>query len=329
MKPQVAVVLVNWNGWRQTLECLQSLLGDLKTGRAVAVVVDNNSTDDSTSRILNWLEEVLSLNGLEYLDAYAGGGGSNRQASVTLLKSKYNAGFSGGNNIGIRYALDSYSPDFLWLLNNDAVVTSGSLPELIRCARANPRLGVLGSTLVEYHEPNRVQSAGGGTFNWLLAKSKPAHYGAPISVALRNPGNIWLDYASGASMFLPTDVIRKVGLLNEDYFLYFEELDYAIRARKAGYQVGWCSRSIVRHRGGSSAGSRSADNPQKSRLAEYHSNLSALRFVRRFSPLMFPLTFVFRFGAKCIFFAATRRFDLFRPLVHAYAEYLTPTSRTS
>ena len=145
-------------------------------------------------------------------------------ARLILVQTGANLGFAGGCNVGMRYALLNTNADFVWLLNNDTVVEAHSLGLQIEAMDQRPQIGILGSTLVYFNEQNRVQAAGGYDFNFWTARVLPPARGLDLAnLPPEHEIEKRLKYISGASMFVRRTYIETVGLLNEQYFLYFEE----------------------------------------------------------------------------------------------------------
>ncbi len=285
---RTAVLLVNWNNGHECVQCIDSLLG-MATDDFDIIVVDNDSSDGSVSHILTWCHhptpppEASQRPGV----AYASGNGlprvpaqllqpsaslpapglAGRGVRVFVVPAGQNRGFAAGNNLGLRVAgLQAYG--HFWLLNTDTVVHHQALPALLRRAAADPGIGMVGSTLLYFDAPDRVQAMGGA---WLDPRRMlTAHIGLG-DWASRVPGHpaaveAQMAYVVGASMLVSADFVRQVGPMQEDYFLYFEELDWAERAR-GHYRLGYAPDSLVYHRvGGSSA--RPASEMAESLLAQ-------------------------------------------------------------
>lgn len=214
-RPLVRILIVNWNGWRDTVECLESLKR-LNYENHHVVVIDNGSTDES----------------VEQIRAAAPG--------ITVIESGENLGFAGGNNIGLRLALHDGTP-LVWLLNNDTTVDPFALDALVEELRHNDRLGIVGS--VVYSTDGQVEAWGGGTFNRFLGTTR-RH---------TSRGSGPLEYVVGTSMLLRREVLEDVGFLDEDYFLYLEDVDLCLRAVEKQWRLGVAPASVVFHKGGSSA----------------------------------------------------------------------------
>lgn len=219
MNPKVFILLLNWNGWKDTLECLASLQQLLYDNFEV-VVLDNASTNDSVARIQ---------------EAYP---------TIRLIETGANMGFSKGNNVGIHYALKQ-GADYVWLLNNDTIVDPSCLSAMLKQAEDDPRAGAIGSMLYYMDNPDRLQAWGGGRVNlWS---------GRPRLVTKPEP----LDYISGASLLIRRKVLDTVGMLHEGYFMYWEDVDYGFILRKAGWQLAVAEKARIWHKDSSSTGRNS------------------------------------------------------------------------
>lgn len=214
---RVCIIVLNWNGWRDTVACLASLR-QLDCSDCTVVVVDNGSTDESVHHI--------------------------RQAfpDLELLESGANLGFGGGCNVGIRHALDQ-GAEYVWLINSDATVAPDALSALVAVADGDARLGSVGSVLYEADDPTRVQLWGGGRVNlWLGRSVHCLTAGTP-------------DFISGASMLLRARALREVGLFDQaSFFMYWEDTDLGFRLRRAGWTLAVAAASRVWHRQSASLG---------------------------------------------------------------------------
>ena len=314
--PKVTIIVVNWNGWKDTLECFESLLPIIERREATIICCDNGSTDDSVRHILHWANK-------HFRQGFDSGQDRTCAASCpafTLLGTDRNLGYAGGNNVGIRRALELASCEFVWLLNNDTIVTDRAVSTLLLAARNTPNVAAFGSTTVDYFNPSRVQCAGGCRYHPMLTVTRQALRGWDLEEALARRRDIKLDYIAGSAMFLRTAAMRNIGLLNETFFLYYEEADYARRLKEHGYRISWCKESIVFHKGGQSTRSRSQLNPEGSWLSEYHENLSTLKYTANHHQKLFPLAATFRFAAKLLL-AAFRRPRAVAPLLRAYRDF--------
>ena len=218
MKPRVAIVVLNWNGWRDTLACIGSLQ-KLDYADFRIVLVDNGSTDGSAEQFRRLLP------------------------TVELLQTGANLGFGGGCNAGIRHALAA-GAEYVWLVNSDATVDPGALSALVRRADGNPQLGAVGSVLFDADAVTRVQLWGGGRVGLWLGRS----------VHCLSRGNT-IDFVSGASMLLRRSALEQVGLFDDaSFFMYWEDTDLGFRLRKAGWTLAVADDSKIWHKQSTSLG---------------------------------------------------------------------------
>lgn len=255
--PRVSIVLLNYNGTRDTIECLKSLYGyDEATGSRPenglyykpfhVIVVDNASEPKALEDLRAWLR----ASGLPHEISRPGVGGNGAMPfrhGIVLLESPENLGFSGGCNVGIAHALWS-GADYVWILNNDTVVHPLALWHSVECflqsSKAGVRVGAVGSKLYDYHDPERVQFDGDRVY-----------YGgmqAPHSPEADKVG--FKTYVSGASAVLARKALEECGGFDEAFFLYFEDNDLCLRLFNAGWRVAFQPKSIVYHKGGASIG---------------------------------------------------------------------------
>lgn len=279
----VCAVIVNWNGWRDTIVCLESLLALGGTPMRV-VVCDNASTDASVPELERHLRERLphwrpAEAEPGFVDPRPGDG----VLSVHLLRLPGNLGYAGGLNAGIEWARRQWAPRGFWLLNNDVQAQPGALDALVAAHGSVPDAGICGSVLLEWDEPARVQGVAGIYRRWLgvgwHAKELPTD-GRAVSLAL--------DYPIGASMYVATDYLDRVGLMEPGYFLYCEEMDWAERGRRQGYRPVVALASRLRHKEGASTGSRGGVR-NKSLLSERYGVINRLRITRKFWPHWLPV----------------------------------------
>lgn len=283
---RVHVVIVNWNGWRDTLECLDSLLRSGGVDFSV-IVCDNASRDGSADRLQEWAEAHLAGD-FERLPRGAAETGCAKRATrrLVLIDNGANLGFAGANNVGMRCAMSDPACEYVWLLNNDTAVEPDALARAVSRMDDEPSLGLCGSTLVYFHERESVQAFGGARYSQLTGKS--SHIGAFAHIAgIPVDGTAVereLSYVIGAAMLVRRDFIERVGYMQEDYFLYFEELDWAARGAR-DFRLGYAPRSVVFHKEGATIGTSASGG---SRLSVYYLFRNRLRFTCRFHPLSLP-----------------------------------------
>lgn len=226
----VGVVILNWNGLLDTIECLESLRGVTHSDR-LTVVVDNGSGNSEPERI------------------------AERFPEVNLIRNDRNRGFAAGCNQGVSLAL-SRGAGYILLLNNDTTVEPGFLGVLLEHLQQAPNVGAVGP-LVRCHESSEVWSAGG----WInSALGIAGHYGKGLDAReLRRADPREVDYVAGCAMLIRSEAIQRVGKFDEAYFAYYEDSDWCVRARRLGYSVHVVPASVVVHKRGVTAGSRGSN----------------------------------------------------------------------
>ncbi len=309
------------------MECLESLIPVVKNGYASIIVCDNHSTDGSETYIFNWISRYFKIDNLEDNVRKKGQTSAlkakfNKNSDLTFIQVGANLGYAGGNNVGIKFALNQERYDYIWIINNDVVIDKNALIFLCQCADSFPDVMVFGSTIVDYYDVQKVICAGGCYYYAALSYIINALGGKKLSSVLNYDKDINLDYISGAAFFVRTDIFYKVGLLNERYFLYFEEIDFIYQIKKIGYSIKWCRNSIVYHKGGVSTGGRSSANKRESWIANYFENINALRFTAKYYKRYLLLMAVFRFFGKIAAYILRSRMDLVSSLIAAYADFI-------
>jgi GT2 family glycosyltransferase len=302
---RVYIIVLNWNGWRDTVECLESVLR-LDYPDYKVVVCDNGSTDGSLDHIRRWAngcEAVESRNAAlaaltsppvpkpipfaeldPALDSKASG---DSAVPLLLIQTGANLGFGGGNNVGLRYVLNCDHFDFIWLLNNDTVVRPDALSHLVLRMKERPDAGICGSTLLYYDDPSMVQAWGGSVFNkWV---SRGGHIGAQAH-ASQPPAVEEVErkmaYVVGASMLVRRSFLERVGLIDEQYFFGFDEIDWATSA-KGQFRLAYSPRSVVYHKEGSAMGSHRTSS-RRSATSEFYTIRSRVLFTKKHYPFALP-----------------------------------------
>jgi GT2 family glycosyltransferase len=299
--PKVYIIVLNWNGWRDTIECLESVFRlDYENFRVI--VCDNASEDNSLDRIADWAGGSLAAGcsnpalhelifppypkPVSYLRIGQRDRVSleSRSETLFLLQTGANLGFAGGNNVGLRLALGAGDLDYAWLLNNDTVVEPGALSSLVAAMQTRPDVGLCGSTLLYYHSPRTVQALGGSIYNRWTARG--GHIGLGLDVDDIPPHRaveFRMKYVVGASMFVRNSFLEQIGLLDERYFLYFEEIDWAKRA-KGLFGLAYCPGSIVYHKEGASIGTSDVKGKRRSELSDRFASRNRVLFTRIHHP---------------------------------------------
>ncbi|MDX1406709.1 MAG: glycosyltransferase family 2 protein [Saprospiraceae bacterium] len=304
---RIAVVLVNWNNTQDTKACLHSLAAarvQCRSATVDIVVVDNHSS-------------TVQRDALKQLE------GQEETGNPTIIALIDNAGLATGYNAGIRYAMAHFKSDAIWLLNNDTVVDVHSIEALAVALSACPEVRILGSTIYTMASPPTLYAAGGFRYHAALSIPVPIQSDRELSGADTCVRLSAMDYVSGIAMCVRTECFAEFGMMDESYFLYYEELQL-VRQCGGKQFLAWCPASIVYHAGGGSTGSRDPNRGLGSPLAHYYGNRSALYYTRRHHPWWLPVVFIFRFVAKSFLFVRYGEWSGFRPLLQAYRDFLLP-----
>lgn len=298
---KVYIIVLNWNGWRDTIECLESLL-HLDYENYAIVVCDNASSDESVEKIKRWASgEVIAQPAMSQLSrlilpaspkpipileltrAEAESACTPHGAQIVLIETGGNLGFAGGNNVGLRYALHDADARYFWLLNNDTVVEPGALRGLLHFVKLHPSVGLCGSLQLSYYNPAEVQVQGGKPYRWWSGRVATP---PPRLVQELTLDPVRMDYVNGASMFARRAFLEAIGLMDESYFLYFEELDWAVRAR-GKFTLGYARESVIYHKEGATVGSHQR-RERRSILSDQYLSRNRVLFTRRYRPWALP-----------------------------------------
>jgi GT2 family glycosyltransferase len=220
-KPRVAIVIVIWNGRDDTIECLESWKADTYPNRQI-IVVDNGSSDDSVAVI------------------------RERFPDVVVLQTGKNLGFTGGNNVGIRYAVEN-GADYVYLINNDTTVEPQHLEKLVETAEANPEAGLVAPVIHDFDAPRAIWFAGSAMdlkrgAAWHDNQRQPERDVAPYDVP----------WVTGCAMLVRADLMRKLEGFDDRYYLSWEDVDLSLRIRKEGRRLLVAPASRIYHKGGQS-----------------------------------------------------------------------------
>ena len=276
----IGVVVVAFNSADVILGCVESLL--VQDGGAPAIVVVDNASTDETVAVLRGWAGGRSVN----LREFAAADRPPRAAagSVTLVHSGANRGFAGGVNVGLAVLAAMPEIAHFWVLNPDAFADPGACAAILRQAARTPGYALMGGRVCYAEPPQRVQ-IDGGTVNLWTGVSGNVNLGRPAEEAILPSGED-IDFITGASMVASRAFYEAVGPMREDYFLYYEEADWALRRGAMPLVV--AEGLVVYHHAGTSIGS-----PTLERLAspfsfwfKYHSRML---FVRRFNPAGLPV----------------------------------------
>ena len=297
---RVYIVILNWNGWRDTIECLESVLR--LEGQAFSVVVcDNASSDGSMDHIRAWAQGGVAAHDTPFLPGSSvakplsplrltraqAEAAEGPKAPLLLIDNGANLGFAGGCNVGIRHALNQPDCGYVWLLNNDCVVPADALAAMTRLCVDRPRIGLCGSQVRYYDKPETVQTFGGVLNAWFCTTHSIDCGSAGASIETEPPR---IDYVPGASMLATRPFLEQVGPMCEDYFLYFEEIDWAERG-KGRFELAVCPQSVIYHRGAASIGSP-GEGGERGVRSEYYLLRGRIMFARKFYRWRLPVVYL-------------------------------------
>jgi|APSaa5957512535_1039671.scaffolds.fasta_scaffold39271_1 GT2 family glycosyltransferase len=228
---QLAIILVNWNGTDDTINCIESIYKS--TFRDYTIIVVDNGSDKGQ------LQKLVECN-----------------FKITLIKTGENLGYTGGNNVGIDYAIDKKSK-YILLLNNDTYIAIDALENMMRSANSDKKVGVL-SPKIFFHPDRHLIWSAGATFNDVNLIGHLTGYKEEDKEIYNQQSDV--DYVSGCAMLIQTDVIKKVGKLCDDYFAVCEDIDFCFRVKEHGYCIRYEPSATVWHIESSSSGG--IDSPQ-------------------------------------------------------------------
>jgi len=255
-EPLVWIIVLNWNGWQDTIELLTSLRSITYRNHRT-VVFDNGSTDLSVSRIRDYANsndmrcrEILLASASELAVSPPGSVDSQVSQELILMRSQSNLGFAAANNIVIRSAIKS-GAEYVLLLNNDMLVHKDFLGHLVETGSREERVGIVGGKIYYYYKPTKVWFAG-GRISLIRAGSPHFHED--------QRGEKAVGFVTGSAMLVKTAVFRNIGLLDEQYFFSAEDVDLCYRASRAGWKIMVNLDALLWHKVGATSGGRRGVN---------------------------------------------------------------------
>lgn len=262
----VAIIVLNWNGYKDTIDCLKSI-EKLVIGKnnVKTFVVDNASTDDSVKEIEKFIKQ---------------------SKNISLIVSKKNLGFAGGNNLGIKQAMKE-NAQYIFVLNNDTLLDSKLIQELLKVARAHPDAGLVSPKIYfakgyEYHKKYSKSDLGkviwfaGGKIDWQNVYA--SNYGVDEVDHGQFDEISNIQFATGAALLIKAKALSKVGLFDEQLFMYFEDVDLSMRMRKKGWEIVFAPKAVLWHKVSQSSGIGS-------QLSDYFTTRNRMVFGMKYAPL--------------------------------------------
>lgn len=249
---KVSIITVNYNQTEHTLHLLDSLR--LQSYSDTEIIVVDNGSKESPEEIIN-----------------------TRYPQVKVIRSEKNLGFAGGNNLGINHSTGEY----LFFVNNDTVIPEGCIDSLVYRLDHHKEAGIVCPLIYYYDQPTVVQFAGYTPLNPYTCRNESVGFGQQLSRSNKLAAS---SYAHGAAMMVRRSVVEQVGLMSEDYFLYYEELDWGERIRKAGFGIFIDHNAHIYHKESMSVGKASA-------MKTYFQTRNRILFVRKHFNITGKLTF--------------------------------------
>lgn len=278
LEPHVWIIILNWNGYKDTISCVESVQKMDYSNYAV-LIVDNGSSDES--------EKIIR----------------DRFPDIPLVQTGKNLGFAGGNNVGIRHVLKQ-RVEYIWLLNNDTTVDRHALAALVGGLQQDAKAGIAVSKIYYFSSPDIIWFAGG---IWSPARHFAAHRGLNEKDTGQYAVATETDFATGCSLLFKSKLVSEIGYLKEDYFLYWEDMDWCLSARESGWKILYVPASVIWHKV-----STSVENNSSAQF--YYYFRSGLLFYSRHAPKS-----LFRFAANHIVYALNQYFRGKKNILRGYS----------
>ena len=256
---KIYILILNYNNSSDTIGCLDSIYTNCMYDFEI-LLMDNDSNDDSVCILEKYIKD---------------------KPHIRFFALSENLGYAGGNNVGLRYALEQPDMEYCWILNNDTVVEKNSLESLYEFMQKHSDVGICGSKMIYEWDRSKLQGYG-GFYNRFLSISRPC-------LDIRQIDKI--NYVIGASVFIRRKFLEDIGLMCEDYFLYCEEIDWAERA-KGKYKIACEPKSVVYHKEGAATGGSSKTKTSCSVLSDYYQIRSRLLFAKKYYKKYLPIVYL-------------------------------------
>ncbi len=298
---RLGVVVVTYDACDVILDCLESLLGSRGVQLGI-VIVDNGSTDGTPDLIRKWaatgrdapseegpvtIDPAAPLSLTETIEEMAQAPGH----SVHLIETGRNTGFAGGVNVGLAALARIKGIDRFWILNPDSVVPPDTAHAFATCPAPAGGFSLMGGRVLYYDRPDMIQ-IDGGIINWRTGITSNKNF-RKSHAATPPIDPLSIDFITGASMVASRQFYEKHGGLEEGYFLYYEEVDWALQ--RGSLPLSYCSKAIVYHRAGTSIGSQTHSRPP-SPFSLYFKHRSRILFLKKFSPGSLPMAQLYSFA---------------------------------
>ena len=224
---KACIIILNYNGFADTKECINSILENIELTKNKIVVVDNGSSKGEIELLRNLC----------------------KNEKICLIETHKNLGYARGNNVGIQYAIVNQFV-YICILNNDTIIVEDFLTPCMETLSLHHEVGFLGPAIIDY-KTNKIQSTG-GEIDMLRGRVDLLNPGADPKIILKGNRFVSCDYVGGACIICRTDLIEKIGTIPENYFLFYEETEWCYKALKIGYRNLCQTDTIVIHKGSQS-----------------------------------------------------------------------------
>lgn len=293
----VALILINWNGYVFTKACLDSLR-KVDFPNFKVILVDNYSQNQEGKRLKKAFPEI------------------------ELIENSENIGFAGGNNSGIRHALDQ-GFSHVMLLNNDTIVEPDFLGQMIRKFDQNNRLGVVQPLICFLHDHKQIWSAGG---KWDGFLGRAITMGDRENVDNFKVKGKNLDWATGCCMLITRKALLETGLLNESYFTYFEDVEWSLRFRENGFEIALAAEAKIYHEAGASSKKKHSEGTLSPKVFYYHVRNQVFLLRSQIRGIAVPFAWIyhsFRFLGWMSYFCLRGRIQKLKSVANGFKDGIT------
>ena len=317
-KKIVDIILINYNGFQDTIECINSI--SLSNYKYInIIVIDNNSSNDSVKEIKNHELDCYDYFYLNY-DSSTQKYDFNKKVkeynNVFVISSNANNGYAYGNNVAFKFSEKFLKSSYCWILNNDTTVDENTISELVKMIELDCNV-MIGSTIIEYYNRDIIQRIAGNYYYPFFGFVKP--YNKSKKVKDLDKIKPKFNYLTGCSIFTTYKIINDIDGFDERYFLYSEDKDLCKKALNKGIKLVWCKSAIIYHKGGNSIGTKNIRR-ESSDLAEYNTNYSSFIFNKKWYKLYKIYSFN-RYILKIIKFKITKKASKVDIVKKAYKDY--------
>lgn len=294
MWPKVAIIIINWNGWRDTIECLASIC-DCNYRNYNIIILDNCSEDDSLNQIKDYILNKMPKFGLRTLncDLLIEECVDIEESNIILIKADKNYGFVNGNNIAINYEIRNLHSDYILLLNNDTIVDKEFLAALVEAGEIDDRIGIIGPTIYYYDKKEDINQSG-GKYN-LYTGLGNNNFGNVMhsrniskNSLLEKPSIEDVDYVEGSCLLIKKTVILEIDMIDPDFVAYGEDVDLCFRAKKAGHRIVYAPNAKIWHK-------ISAQSKKISGYREYYATRNRFLLIKKHANKKQTLSFILFF----------------------------------